>query len=252
MVDQCEDGKVSVHVPLLIADGADPIGVLESRLAVARKLLEAGWTARAANRGLVFEAPSQEAQARLETLDLGQGLDGVPTFAGYFIDPPDKVAGPHNNESPWLRFGHLSLPSGKLMIGDPLAFRQYHREVDLPAGEYTLMIRANSTSGYGTTTRVRIARTLAGTLGEALAEVEVDTGHLGFYDRVLGDALNPAVPAGYGDGIFKVREILDGAGRIGIEVDFMEWYRVGDDPIECVLGLTRAGNTTRKAKGSQT
>jgi hypothetical protein len=250
MVDQCDDREITVHVPLMIADGADPYAIIETRLAVARKLRDAGWTARAANGGLVFVAGSPDAQERLASLDLGQGLDAVPTFAQYFIDPPDKVTGPHNTETPWIRYGELSLPSGKLMIGDPLAFRHHHHEVNMPAGEYILLIRANSSSGYSNTTRVRIARTLAGTLGEVLAEVEVDTGHLGFYDHELGNSLNPAVPAGFGDGIFKVREILDGAGRIGIEVDFMEWFRLGGDPVERLL--TGAGNTTRPAKGSET
>ena len=137
-----------------------------------------------------------------------------------FYSALTETGPPHNVETQWLDFGDLSLPSGTVMVGDWLGYPRVFKPVDLPAGEYKLFVRAMSTTYFGLVTRVRLAPRLVGMPGGVINSVEVDSGRLGFFDSKIGHDLMMAVPAGYGEGTFEVREVLDGPRRVGIEVSF--------------------------------
>lgn len=221
---------VSFYLPLLDADGHDLIDHVEGRLDVARKLHGAGWASRKVPGGIVFETSDVEVDIadRLAALGLPKdlitrglvgGADAAPTPAEYYAAPPPRVRGSWNVESPWLRFGELGLPSGQLMIGDPLNPPQQHRSVHLPAGNYLLLVRAMSAYAMQSVTRIRVAMDLHGRRGEVIAEVPVDLDRVGFYDKGLGDVVSPAVPVEPGN-VLTVREIIgeESRERIGIEV----------------------------------
>jgi hypothetical protein len=233
--------RISFFLPLMEAREADPIKHLDTRLSHARKLREAGWLCRPAKTGLIFETPSIEVGIveRLTSLGLPEdliekGLDGgpdaVPTVARYYAEPPRHLRGSPNVESPWLRHGELSLPSGVLMIGDPLNPSKQHRSVHLPPGEYLILVRALSAYNLVHMTSVRIAMDVQGATGEVIAEVPVNVDQIGFYDKVLGDVVNPAVPVYLGDGelVLPVREVTieNGGCRVGVEIATTRWRPV--------------------------
>lgn len=144
--------------------------------------------------------------------------DCMPTVADYYWN----MASGHKYESPWLKFGELSLPSGQLGIGDQMKVPESCPIIELPPDDYLLAIKAVDSRSYQATTRLRVAREPGGVLGDIIAEVSV-LGWLGVCDLGIGGAVMPVVKAGFGDNwVYQVRELLKDEARIGIEVEFFE------------------------------
>lgn len=166
---------------------------------------------------------------------------------------PEK--GQTGEESQWLHFGDFPIISGKLWAGDA-QFAPSPDDgvmVDVPTGTYDVAVKLIH---YGEDTRVsRLRAWLSGTnptLGAEVGETWADTGTQAFcdqveYDKECGEdfdaywerveevisghdvaivalsdnAAMPFVQSGFGDGEFKLFELLESGSRVGVELEMI-------------------------------
>jgi len=170
--------------------------------------------------------------------------------------PKDGVIG---TESDWMEAGVLSVPYGKLWVGDLYVMEEDEGcVVSVPKGQYRVEVKGMDFKGHRRTARVRacLVDVTERRLGKKCGQLGIDCGMLGLYDttafkRTIGkehvkqygqDVIKATMeeivgcvehiyagktfefaflPAGLGDGLFKVY-VLESARRIvGLEVEIL-------------------------------
>lgn len=171
-------------------------------------------------------------------------------------------------ESDWISFAHVSIPSGKLWVGDPeyVPDPSNGKVVEVTPGVYECFIKKIVFSD-GEERAMRLRASLVGTspdLGEQIGETWADTaaqavcdseqfaealkeedafgdeaeyregiweglseGRLGGYWEYNPDAGLAFCSSGWGDGRFKLFELMEGGQRRGVEVEMID----SNDPL---------------------
>lgn len=161
-------------------------------------------------------------------------------------------------ETGWMEFVQLSIPNGRLWVGDAwMANESDGIAIPVLPGEYVLSVKGMDFEGHRRTSRARVCLSSIQEpkVCDKLGEVWVDVGDLGICDiAALEYALTPdltypyqdelrdrsaemskmhfvyplgefeiaLLTTGFGDGVYPVYELRSGGQAIGLEVEFLE------------------------------
>ncbi len=184
-------------------------------------------------------------------------MDIVEYFAASTGDWPETgVAGV---ESEWMELGQMTIPVGRLWVGDPmLANEEDGCIVEAPPGAYNVSVKGMDIGGHRRISRLRavLDGETAGEIGDPCGDTFTDCGLVGLCDMAACDqavtdeyadeytddvwqAVDESdvnccefeyggnhfqlawVPSGLGDGEFYVFAIKSGGRTVGIEVEFL-------------------------------
>ncbi|MCK5290529.1 MAG: hypothetical protein KAR39_00745 [Thermoplasmata archaeon] len=158
-------------------------------------------------------------------------------------------------ETEWLEFTEINVPSGKLIIFDPLVSEGIHDGliIEVPAGTFQLWVKDMMTESGSIFSRLRIVLpgkepSLGKVLGTTCTDVAMtgvcDDGALAPYrgnysewEKIQDEIFDvsqygivtldqtsrttlPVISSGSSDGTFPVRELTSDSTRVGAEVEF--------------------------------
>ncbi|MCK5290528.1 MAG: hypothetical protein KAR39_00740 [Thermoplasmata archaeon] len=167
-------------------------------------------------------------------------------------EPTDLKPG---EESEWLEFTELNVPSGRFVIFDPLVGDEPYDGlvINVPEGCYRLLIKLLMTDEGWIFSRLRIflpseEPSLGKVLGETWTDVAMTgvcdhqalspyIGNANMWERIQDEiykvyplgtinidptsqATMPVINSGHGDGTFPVYELISDSVRVGAEVEF--------------------------------
>jgi len=170
-------------------------------------------------------------------------------FADYLKEP---VSTERPRSSGWLVLGRLAVPSGSVLLADPV-FMLQSAPIEVGAGSLLVEVALSDFGGRRLVSRLRASREPGGTPGKGIQRFIVDSRRVGLadVDRFVAlaeplddagyDAFIATPPAedelagqihaqgpapvvfaatGFGSGAFLIRELILDGERVGIQVDF--------------------------------